>query len=98
MVTVLPVRLRAAVTPSAMMVDGLMIALAFEPDLAALDLVIVGPLVQPALAAPLVLEMLDRVGDESVLPRDAGVFERGVENAAGRPDEWLSGQVLPVAG
>jgi hypothetical protein len=74
------------------------VALAFEPDLAALDLVIVGPLVQPPLAAHLVLEMLDRVGDESVFPRDAGVFKGGVENAPGRPYEWLSRQVLFVAG
>ena len=34
------------------------VALAFEPDLAALDLVIVGTLMQPPFAADLVLEML----------------------------------------
>ena len=53
---------------------------------------------QAPLAAHLVLEVLDRVGYESVLPRDAGVFERGIENAAGRPDERLSRQILLVAG
>ena len=73
-------------------------AFAFEPDLATLDLVVVGPLVQAPFAAHLVLEVLDRVGDESVVPGNAGVFKRGIENAAGRPDERLSRQILLVAG
>ena len=41
-----------------------------EPDLAALDLVGVGPLVQAPLAAHLVLEVLHRVGDEDLRARD----------------------------
>ena len=68
-----------------------------EPDLAALDLVAVGTFVQPALAAHLVLEMLDRIGDEGVFPGDAGVMQGLVENAAGRTDERLAGNVLFVA-
>ena len=45
-----------------------------EPDLAAFHLVGVRSFVQPALAAHFMLEMLDRVGDESLFPRDAGVL------------------------
>ena len=97
-VTVLPVRLRAALTPSAMMVEGFTrLRSLVEPDLATLDLVIVRPLVQPALAAHLMLEMLDRIGDESLLAGNAGVLERGIEDAAGRADERLAGEVFLVA-
>src|SRR5215475_15934607 len=41
-------------------------ALLIEPPFAALDLVGVGPLVAAPLAAHLVLEVLDRIGNESV--------------------------------
>ena len=51
-------------------------ALGLEPDLAALDLIGVRTLVQAPFAAHLVLEMLDRVGDEGVLARNAGLLER----------------------
>src|SRR5690349_16740512 len=57
------------------------VALAFEPDLAALDLIIVRSFVQSPLAAHLMFEMLDCIGDERVLAGDAGVLERGIENA-----------------
>jgi hypothetical protein len=43
------------------------------------------------------LEMLDRVGDESVLARDARILERGIENVAGGPDERLAGEIFLVA-
>jgi hypothetical protein len=73
-------------------------ALMVEPDFAALDLVIVRTLVQPALAAHLVLEMLDRVGDEGFVARDAGVLQRGVEQPASRADERFARKVFLVAG
>ena len=98
MMTARPSTLRAAVAPSATMVAGLTIAaLQLQPHLAALDLVCVRPLVQPALAAHLVLEVLDRIGDEDFLARDAGIRQRLVEDAPGGPDERLAGQVLLVA-
>ena len=50
-----------------------------------------------ALAARLELEVLHRVGDVGLLPRDAGFVEDGVEDLAGRPDEGLSGNVFLVA-
>src|SRR5215831_17683021 len=62
-------------------------ALLIEPPFAALDLVGVGAFVEAALAAHLVLEVLDRVGDESVAACNAGSFQRRVENTPGRPDE-----------
>jgi hypothetical protein len=98
MVTVLPVRLRAA--GGAERDDGRwfdQVALVFEPDLAAFDLVTVRPLMQAPFAAHLMFEMLDCIGDEGVLAGDAGIFERGVENAAGRPDERLAGEIFLVA-
>jgi len=42
--------------------------------------------------------VLDRIGDESVFPCDAGIVECGIENAASRSDERLARQVLLVAG
>ncbi len=53
---------------------------------------------QPSFAAHLMFEMLDRIGDEGVLARNARLLERGVENAAGGPNERLARQVLLVAG
>ena len=73
-------------------------ALVVEPPSAALDFIGVRPLVQPPLAALFELEVLDRMGDEDVAAPDAGVVQRPVENAAGRPDEGLAGEVLLVAG
>src|SRR5580704_15126373 len=72
-------------------------ALMVEPDFAALDLVIVRTFMQPALAAHLVLEMLDRIGDEGFVARDAGVLERGIEQAASRADERFARKVFLVA-
>jgi hypothetical protein len=72
-------------------------ALGLEPDLAALDLIRVRALVQPPLAAHLVLEMLDCVGDEGGVAGNAGVFQRLIEDPSGRPDEWLAGKVFLVA-
>src|SRR5690242_15295116 len=42
--------------------------------------------------------MLDCIGNESVLARDPGVFERGVKNAPCWPDERLARQIFLVAG
>ena len=73
-------------------------ALDLEPDLAAIDLVDVGALVQPPLAAHLVLEMLDRVGDENVGSVNSGFRERPVEHVPGRTDKRLAGQIFFVPG
>jgi hypothetical protein len=64
---------------------------------AALDLIGVWAFVQAPLAAHFMLEMLDGIGDECLLPRDAGVLQRLIKNAAGGPDERLAGQVFLVA-
>ena len=69
-----------------------------EPDLAALDFVGVGTLVQAALAAHLVLEMLHRVGDENLRAGDLRFRQGAVEDLAGGPDERLAGKVFLVAG
>src|SRR5262249_40865922 len=73
-------------------------ALVVEPHLAALDLIVAPPLVQAPLAAHLVLEMLDGVGDEHFLARNTGLFQRPVEHAAGGPHEGLARDVLLIAG
>jgi hypothetical protein len=53
--------------------------------------------VQPAFAAHFMLEMLDRIGDEGLFPRDPGIVQRLVEDPAGRADERLAGDVFFVA-
>ena len=72
-------------------------ALEFEPDFAALDFVIVGTFMQTLLAKHLMLEVLHGVGDEGLRPRDAGVLQRLIEEPAGRPDKWPTGEVFLVA-
>src|SRR5262249_41726452 len=69
-----------------------------EPNLAAFDFVGVGALVQAALAAHLVLEMLHRIGDENLGAGNSRVRQRPVEDAPGRADERLAAEVLLVAG
>ena len=69
-----------------------------EPDLAALDFVGVGTLVQTALAAHLVLEMLHRVGDENLRAGDLRFRQGAVEDLPGGRDERLAGKVFLVAG
>ena len=54
-------------------------------------------LVDAALAAQLELEMLDGVGDEHLLARNAGRFQRAGQQLAGRPDEGMALQVFLVA-
>src|ERR1700746_889270 len=55
-------------------------ALHLEPDLAAFDLIGVWAFVQAPLAAHFIFEMLDGIGDERLLPRDAGILQRLIEN------------------
>jgi hypothetical protein len=55
-------------------------------------------LVDPSLAALLVLEVLDRVGEIHGGPVDAGVVETLTEDPSRRADERLPRQVLAVAG
>src|SRR5262249_20251040 len=69
-----------------------------EPDAAALDLVGVRTLVQAPLAAHLVLEVLDGIGDEGIRPLDPRFRQRPVENPPGGADERLAGKVFLVAG
>jgi hypothetical protein len=42
--------------------------------------------------------MLDDVCDEDVFTMDSGLFERLIEQSAGRPNEWVPGFILLVAG
>src|SRR6185312_4008170 len=71
--------------------------LLLKPPFAAVDLVGVRALVQPALATHLVLEMLDRIGDEHARAVDAGLLQRLIKDAPRRPDEGLAGNVFFVA-
>ena len=64
-------------------------ALLIEPPLAALDLVGVRLLVQPALAARLELEVLHRIGDEGLVARNAGIGERPIEQLPAGPTNGL---------
>ena len=63
----------------------------------AADLAGVGLFVDAALAAPLELEMLDRVGDVGALAVDSRLRERAIEQLPGRPDERTPGQILLIA-
>src|SRR5262249_28556770 len=73
-------------------------AFEIEPNLAALDFVGVGTLVQTALAAHLVLEMLHGVGDEHLRARNSRLRQRAVEDPPGRADERLAAEAFLVAG
>jgi hypothetical protein len=53
---------------------------------------------QASFAAHLVLEMLDRVGDENFGARNPRFHKCPVENASGWTDERPAGQVFLVAG
>src|SRR5262245_11718185 len=64
-------------------------AFEIEPNLAALDFVGVGTLVQPALAAHLVLEMLHGVGDEHLRAGNSLLCQRAAEAPPRRADERL---------
>src|SRR5262249_13547092 len=72
-------------------------ALEIVPPSAALDLIGIRPLVQPAFSALLELEMLHRIGDEYLRAIEPRIHECAVEHATGRSDEWLAGEVLVVA-
>ena len=73
------------------------VELALQPPAVMRDLARGGALVQPALAALDVLEVLDGVGDVGFLAVDAGLGERAVEELAGGADEGAAGEVLLVA-
>src|SRR5437016_2478629 len=72
-------------------------AFLLEPPFATLDLVGVWLLVQAAFAARLELEVLHRIGDEGLVARNAGIGQCLIEQAPGRPDERLAGEVLLIA-
>ncbi len=68
-----------------------------EPEAADIDLARVGLLVEAPLAARLVLEMLDGIGDVDSRALDAGRLERRIEDLAGGTDEGTPGQILLIA-
>ena len=68
-----------------------------EPPAAGTDLAGIGLFVDAALAPPLELEMLHRIGDVGPLARHAGLGQRLVEQLPGRTDERRAGQILLVA-
>jgi hypothetical protein len=72
--------------------------LGVEPRPARGELRRVGLVVDPALAARLPLEVLDRVRDVHLTAIDAGFLECFVEHAAGGPDERMTGDVFLVTG
>ena len=72
--------------------------LVLEPLAAGGGLLLAGGLVQPALAAQLVLEMLDGVGEVQRLGRPAQLRQRAPQQLAGRAHEGLAAQVFLVAG
>ena len=71
--------------------------LMIQPPFTALELIGVWSLVQPALATRLEFEVLDCISDEDVVARNAGRRERLIEDAPGRPNEGLAGDILFVA-
>ncbi len=68
-----------------------------EPPAAGGDLAAVRGLVQAALAAGLVLEVLHGVGHVGLAPLDPSLGQGPVQHPAGRTDEGLARQVLLVA-
>lgn len=69
-----------------------------EPPGATLHFSGVGPRVQTFLAAHLVFEMLDRIGDVAPIPIDTRFVKALIQELAGRPNERPPGQILPVTG
>src|SRR5262245_37580433 len=71
-----------------------------KPRQARADLRPVRLVVDTALPAPigLPLEVLDGIRDVDVVPVDAGLVKRGIEQPAGRPDEGTAFPVLVVTG
>ena len=53
---------------------------------------------QAPLAAPDPFEVLHRIGDVNFVAGNERVFQRPVEDAAGRPDEWFTFLVFNVTG
>src|SRR5260370_21337044 len=69
-----------------------------QPRTACGDFGVGGLLVNATLAALFEFEMFDCVRNVHIRTVDARVFERAVQQTAGRPDEWLSGEIFLVAG
>src|SRR5580765_1049690 len=72
--------------------------LGFEPRPARVELRCARRLVDPALAALLELEVLDRVGDVDLFALQPGFGQRPVEHLARRPDERRSLKIFLIAG
>ncbi len=69
-----------------------------EPHLAALDLMVVRPLVQAPFAAQLMFEVLHRIGHKDFGASNPGFRERLVKHASGGTNERLARDVFLVAG
>jgi hypothetical protein len=69
-----------------------------EPVAASANLAAVGPLMNPALAAGLPPEVLDRVGEVDVVALDATIGERLIQHMPGGANERMALLVLLVAG
>ncbi len=72
--------------------------LAQQPRLAGAHMAAFRPLVQAGLAAPLVVEMLDRIGQVQRGAVDAEFGQGTVQQLAGRPCKGPATQVLGIAG
>src|SRR5690606_23975675 len=71
--------------------------LLIEPPATGADLPGIGLGMHAPRAAGLALEALDRIGDVGLLPVDATIFQDGVEQSPGWPDERPPLDVLPVS-
>ena len=66
------------------------------PPTATVDLVGIGPLVQPPLASHLVFEVLHGIGDEHGFSIDARIGESLIQNPTGWTDERQARKVLVI--
>jgi hypothetical protein len=69
-----------------------------EPDTAGLDMAELRSLMQPPFTPRLPTEMLHRIGDEYLRPRDLRLSEQLIQQSTRRPNERVSLVVLSIAG
>jgi hypothetical protein len=67
--------------------------LAVEPPAALPHFILIGPFMQPTLAARFVFEMFDRVGDVDLVAVETGFIQGAIEHTPGRPDKRMA---LPI--
>src|ERR1700691_1482275 len=68
-----------------------------EPDTAGLDMAQLRAFVQPPLTARLPIEMLHRIGNECLRPRDLRLREQFIQQSTRRPNKRASLAVLGIA-